>query len=88
MAARGPAYPRPQLVRSAWAPLNGAQSYELQISADIEFNAPIGGTRLVESTTFSPNPTLPAGSYYWRVRGLTTTNQPGPWSSIGTLLYF
>jgi hypothetical protein len=67
-----------------WSPLNGAQSYELQVSADIEFNVPIGGTRLVESTTFAPNPTFPAGSYYWRVRGLTTTDQPGPWSSIGT----
>ena len=65
-----------------WAPLRGASAYELQISPDQFFNAPIGGTRLVNSTAFSPSPTLPAGSYYWRVRGLSTSKpaEPGPWS--------
>ena len=55
-----------------WAPLRGASAYELQISPDQYFNAPIGGTLVVNSTSYSPSPTLPAGSYYWRVRGLST----------------
>ena len=65
-----------------WAPLPGASAYQLQISPDEFFNAPIGGTRVVNSTRFSPSPTLPAGSYYWRVRGLSTAAvpEPGPWS--------
>ena len=47
----------------------GASLSGLQISPDEFFNAPIGGTRVVNPTAFSPSPTLPAGSYYWRVRG-------------------
>ena len=66
-----------------WKPLAGASAYQLQISPDEFFNAPIGGTRVVNSTSFSPTPTLPAGSYYWRVRGLSTASspEPGPWST-------
>jgi hypothetical protein len=66
-----------------WQPLRGASAYELQISPDEFFNSPIGGTRIVNGTAFSPSPTLPAGSYYWRVRGRNTsaTPEPGPWSA-------
>ena len=73
-----------------WAPLVGANSYELQISPDQFFNAPIGGTRVVNSTAFSPSPTLPAGAYYWRVRGLSavlnaaTKPEPSQWSQVRT----
>ncbi|WP_286168424.1 cell wall-binding repeat-containing protein [Phycicoccus sp. SLBN-51] len=67
-----------------WKPLAGASAYELQISPDEFFNAPIGGTRTVNSTSFSPSPSLPAGSYYWRVRGLNTSQvaEPSPWSDV------
>lgn len=67
-----------------WKPLDGASAYELQISPDEFFNAPIGGTRVVNSTSFSPSPSLPAGSYYWRVRGLSTSQvaEPSPWSDV------
>jgi hypothetical protein len=73
-----------------WAPLVGANSYELQISPDQFFNAPIGGTRVVNSTAFSPSPTLAAGAYYWRVRGLSAvlnsakTPEPSQWSEVRT----
>ena len=65
-----------------WTPLRGASSYDLQISPDQFFNAPIGGTRVVNATAFSPSPTLPAGAYYWRVRGRSTASvpEPSPWS--------
>ena len=67
-----------------WAPLRGASAYELQISPDQYFNAPIGGTLVVNSTSYSPSPTLPAGAYYWRVRGLSTAQvaEPSPWSDV------
>lgn len=67
-----------------WEPLAGASAYELQISPDQFFNAPIGGTQVVNSTSYSPSPTLPAASYYWRVRGLNTAQvpEPGPWSDV------
>ena len=67
-----------------WAPLRGASAYELQISPDQYFNAPIGGTQVVNSTSFAPSPSLPAGSYYWRVRGLSTAAvpEPSPWSDV------
>ena len=45
-----------------WAPLRGASADELQISPDQYFNAPIGGTLFVNSTSYSPSPTLPAGA--------------------------
>ncbi|MFQ6172861.1 cell wall-binding repeat-containing protein [Oryzobacter sp. R7] len=66
-----------------WKPLAGASSYQLQISPDEFFNNPIGGTLAVNSTRYSPNPTLPAGSYYWRVRGMSTASspEPGAWST-------
>lgn len=73
-----------------WAPLKGANAYELQISPDQFFNNPIGGTRTVNSTSFSPSPTLAAGSYYWRVRGLSAvlnvakTPEPSQWSAVRT----
>ncbi|MDR6862235.1 cell wall-binding repeat-containing protein [Phycicoccus sp. 3266] len=73
-----------------WAPLKGANSYELQISPDQFFNNPIGGTETVNSTSFSPSPTLAAGSYYWRVRGLSAvlnsaqTPEPSQWSAVRT----
>ena len=66
-----------------WQPLAGASAYELQISPDKEFNAPIGGTQVVRATSFAPSITLPNGAYFWRVRGLTTASkpEPGPWST-------
>ena len=69
-----------------WQPVIGASAYELQISPDDQFNAPIGGTRTVRSTTFAPNPTLPAGAYFWRVRALSTSvvPEPGFWSEVRT----
>lgn len=65
-----------------WQPVIGASAYQLQISPDDQFNAPIGGTRVVRATTFAPNPTLPNGAYFWRVRALSTSAvpEPGVWS--------
>ena len=67
-----------------WQPVIGASAYQLEISPDDQFNAPIGGTRVVRATTFAPNPTLPAGAYFWRVRALSTSAvpEPGVWSEI------
>jgi len=69
-----------------WEPVIGASAYQLQISPDDQFNAPIGGTRVVRATTFAPSPTLPNGAYFWRVRALSTSAvpEPGVWSEIRT----
>lgn len=86
-ATRSPANTNASTVEEVvldWAPLRGASAYELQISPDQYFNAPIGGTLVVNSTSYSPSPTLPAGAYYWRVRGLSTAQvaEPSPWSDV------
>ncbi len=65
-----------------WAPLRGASAYELQISPDQFFNAPIGGTRVVNSTSLlaEPDPArrvlLLAGPWSQHLKAA----EPGPWS--------
>ena len=59
-------------VRLSWAPVTGAEKYEVQVSLSSDFNDPsrsiFNGTVL--SASWSPQPALAAASYYWRVRAV------------------
>ena len=70
----------------SWAPVRGAAFYQLDLSPDQNFNAPIYDDAKVVGNTFTPKETLPAGAYYWRVRPMSTSSvpQPGKWSDIDT----
>ncbi len=57
MAARGPAYPRPQLVRSAWAPLNGAWRFALDPQARWRHPREVAFDRTIE-VPFAPETEL------------------------------
>jgi hypothetical protein len=67
----------------SWDPIAGAQSYEVQINPNEDWQNPTIDQLGVLSTRYSPYTTLLNGSYYWRVRARaagTATNW-GPWST-------
>ena len=66
----------------AWKPIPGAAYYQLDLSPDQNFNAPIYDDAKVVGNTFTPKVSLPAGAYYWRVRPMSTGTvaEPGRWS--------
>lgn len=66
-----------------WAPVDGAPSYQVQISTDPAFanNVVIDQTG-IPSTSYAPPVTLPHASYYWRVRAVSSTGAPGSWSNV------
>lgn len=70
---------RPQF---SWSAVPGATEYQIYISG-------AGGFRIVESgisgTTFTPGTDLPAGSYRWWVRAVTSAQRSGPWSAQNDL---
>jgi len=64
-----------------WAPLPQATSFDVQVSRDNSFDAPILD-RLVVSNDSTIAPSLANGTtYYWRVRGKADT-ATGPWSAV------
>jgi hypothetical protein len=81
-----------QLPAFTWSAVAGAAEYEYQVSADSRFNSIVvgSGTGLGSSTTHNLAAALAKpvtdGSYYWRVRGLTSTKEPGAWSAARSLL--
>jgi hypothetical protein len=94
-ALRAPALASPangakvqQLPAIAWNPVRGAAAYEYEIAADSRFNSlALGkGTGKGFSHTFNLSAalekTVPNGTYYWRVRGLTAKDKVGAWSRV------
>ncbi|MGL5865963.1 MAG: hypothetical protein ACRCYX_08840 [Dermatophilaceae bacterium] len=67
-----------------WKPVRGAAFYQLDLSPDQNFNRPIYDDLRVVGNTFTPKQNLPAGSYYWRVRPMSSSQvpEPGRWSDI------
>ncbi|HOT93363.1 MAG TPA: hypothetical protein PLJ78_16550 [Anaerolineae bacterium] len=69
-----------------WAAQQGAVRYELMVSADPNF----GSTAYVTRTTYTrhtPIVRLPIGTYFWRVRGLDSSNNTvGEWSETRRLV--
>jgi len=64
-----------------WNPLAGAAYYKIEITQDAGFTA-IDATFTTYNPSFTPNSTLPHGTYYWRVRGVDAGGNEGENSAI------
>ena len=71
-----------------WAPAKRADSYEFQISADPGFRSTVAGAgqgkglQRVRNTAATLAADILDGTYFWRVRGVNTTNHAGKWSTV------
>ncbi|MCL5264625.1 MAG: hypothetical protein M1343_05450 [Chloroflexi bacterium] len=63
-----------------WWPLQGADSYDVQISADSSFATSIVAATVAYPAYAHPN-LLGYGTYYWRVRGRSGGSPLGNWSA-------
>lgn len=70
-----------QDVVMSWKPVAGAQSYELQVATDRDFNAIIDEQTKILSTRYSPPVTYPNNDYFWRVRAVNSAGEPTPWAT-------
>lgn len=68
-----------------WAAVTGADHYEFEIAADPGFDSPVLGagkdTFKTRNTRATLRETIPNGTYWWRVRGITAKGGLGPWSA-------
>jgi hypothetical protein len=68
----------------SWSPVPGAETYEFQVSADRNFNAPVlgrgEGSFSTRNTRASLKKTLPNGTYWWRVRASSKSGDTSPWT--------
>jgi Carboxypeptidase regulatory-like domain len=73
----------------AWNPVPGAQSYEFQLAADRNFNAPVlgrgEGTFSTKNTRATVKKTLPNGTYWWRVRAANQAGAVSAWMTPRSL---
>jgi hypothetical protein len=87
--------PRSKLVVSSlpafeWSAVGRAASYQFEFSATRNFSSNVSGFGTnpvaVNNTAISNDDTIPNGTYFWRVRGVSATNVPGSWSPIRKLV--
>jgi hypothetical protein len=75
-----------------WSAVGGAAEYEYELSADPRFDSIVlgsgsgTGTSITHNLAAALSQSVADGTYYWRVRGLTATNKPGPWSAVRTIV--
>jgi large repetitive protein len=75
-----------QLPAINWNAVPGAASYEYEIAADSHFDSIVlgkGSGKGVSKTynlSAAVDKTVPNGTYYWRVRGVTAKDKVGRWS--------
>jgi hypothetical protein len=73
----------------AWSAVAGAASYEFQLAADQNFNAPVlgrgEGQFSTRNTRATIKKTVPNGTYWWRVRSATQAGDTSPWSGPRSL---
>lgn len=69
-----------------WRSVKGAARYEFQLAADSRFRSIVlgkglgRGAQLTSNTSATLTKTIPDGTYYWRVRGITKKGRAGRWS--------
>ncbi|NPC43528.1 Ig-like domain repeat protein [Nocardioides sp. zg-1230] len=67
-----------------WRPIEGAASYDVQVSTEADFSQ---GGALIDSatgilgTSYSPAVTYDNASYFWRVRAIDMSGQATPWTA-------
>lgn len=68
-----------------WAAVDGAKSYNLQVSLSPVFSGPdVALISSVVGTQYSPSITWLNDNYYWRVSAVDTLGRQGPWSDTRT----
>src|SRR5690606_10700835 len=66
----------------AWTPQDGAQAYEVEVALDPSMNNLVESAAGITGSTFIPIVAIvPATTYYWRVRGISTCGN-GAWSAV------
>jgi hypothetical protein len=70
----------------SWNAVRGAAYYEYQVSADPRFHSIAGsgagkGTSRTRNLAAALDQVVPDGTYSWRARALTATDQAGAWSA-------
>ncbi len=69
----------------AWAPVPGAEEYQIQIADNSAFSTPIVDTKISNATHHTqPNwsSAYPDRAYYWRVRAMDARKNYSPWSDM------
>jgi hypothetical protein len=80
-----------QIPALTWSSVAGAVEYQYQLSADPQFTSIVLGSGSGRGTATTHNlaatlsKSVTDGAYYWRVRGLTKSSEPGAWSSARAL---
>ena len=67
----------------SWSPLTGAAKYRVQISTSITFGTTIYSVDTV-NTRATPPADLPLGTLYWRVAGMDSSSNLGPYSTVSS----
>ncbi len=65
-----------------WDPVPGAQSYELRVARDADFNTIIDSRVKVLGTRYSPPTTYNNAQYFWQVRALDMAGKPTAWTTV------
>jgi hypothetical protein len=67
----------------SWDPIAGAARYELEINASVDFapGSKVCCTNAVIGSSYAPTVVFKDNTYYWRVRALDTTGNPGLWNA-------
>jgi hypothetical protein len=90
LAEPGPGATVEALPAFSWAPVPGAETYEFQVSADRNFNAPVlgrgEGSFSTRNTRATLKKTLPNGTYWWRVRASSKSGDTSPWTAPRSLV--
>jgi hypothetical protein len=72
-----------------WASVRGATYYDFEFAADPRFTSGVTGfgqgANRLSDTAITSDKTIPDGTYYWRVRGVTAKDHAGPWSATRLL---
>ena len=72
-----------------WGSVRGAAQYEFEFAADRKFSSGVNGfgqgAIRLNDTAITSDKTIPDGTYYWRVRGVTAKDHAGPWSHTRVL---
>ena len=69
----------------SWAPIPGAERYEIQIDESTSFAAPIASEKIYNALSYAhprwENVTVD-GDYFWRLRAVDAQNNVTPWSDL------
>lgn len=69
----------------SWAPIPGAERYQIQIDKSTSFNSPIADQEMYNVTSYAQpewKTVLLEQDYFWRVRGRDSQGNYSPWSTV------